>query len=183
MRQPQTSILLAAVLLVGLAGCGHNDQPFGLPSASASPSSSPAGATPATSAPTASAPATSAPARTTTATPAKAFPLTVTRRGGFAGVDDRVLITADGTAVVTRRGRPPVRSSLPTATMADLRQLLKAPELAGRAPRTEATVVCSDGYEYEIVSPTATTIVHDCDTPHGATLDRMLTIVGKLLEG
>jgi hypothetical protein len=171
-------VLLAAVLLVGVAGCGHNDRPFGLPSAAVPPSSAPAVSPPATPAPTAA-----APSRTTTAAPAKTFPLAVTRRGGFAGVDDRVLITADGTAVVTRQGRPPVRTSLPAATMADLRRLLEAPDLAGRAPATDASAVCNDGYEYEIVSPSATTIVHDCNTSHGATLDRMLAIVADLLAG
>jgi len=37
------------------------------------------------------------------------MPLTVTRTGGFAGFDDRVVLGADGIASISRRGQTPVR--------------------------------------------------------------------------
>jgi hypothetical protein len=66
--------------------------------------------------------------------------------------------------------------------MADLRRLLKAPDLAGPASATGTPAVCNDGYEYEIVSPSVMTSVQDCATSHGATLDRILAIVAAVLD-
>ena len=40
------------------------------------------------------------------------LPLTVTRTGGFAGFDDRVVIGPDGVATVTSRGKETVRCKL-----------------------------------------------------------------------
>jgi hypothetical protein len=186
-RNPHTVVLLTAatLLLVGVAACENNDQPSALPSASALPSSAPAASASTTSAPSASltpsGTATSAPSPESA--PAKAFPLTVTRSGGFAGVDDRVLIKADGSVVVTRQGQAPVRTTLPATTMADLRRLLTSPEFTGRTSSPDAAAVCNDGYQYEFTSPSGSATVQDCGTPHGATMDRMLAIVAKVLQG
>jgi hypothetical protein len=111
----------------------------------------------------------------TSAPPADAFPLTVTRRGGFAGVDDSARITADGSAVVTHRGRSPVQTSLPAGTMAELGRLLATP---GRATASAAPSTCDDGYEYEIVSPSASMAVHGCDIPQ----DRLVAIAELLFK-
>ncbi|WIM98553.1 hypothetical protein ACTOB_002156 [Actinoplanes oblitus] len=113
----------------------------------------------------------------------KGFPLTVTRRGGFAGVDDSVRIAADGSAVVTHRGRPPVRTAVSAATMAELRQLLAGPASTGRGTSSVSPAVCADGYEYEIVTGSATTAVHGCDTAHAIAQNPVLTLVAGLFEG
>jgi hypothetical protein len=94
--------------------------------------------------------------QTSSAAPAGAFPLTVTRRGGFAGVDDSARIAADGSAVVTHRGQSPVSITLPATTMDELRHALATPAQAGAS-------TCSDGYEYTIVSPSGSTVIHGCD--------------------
>ena len=41
-----------------------------------------------------------------------ALPVTVTRTGGFAGFDDRVVVGTDGIASVSSRGQEPVRCKL-----------------------------------------------------------------------
>lgn len=171
MQKSYTPAVLAVLLLAGTAGCQHDGK------------ASPAVPVPSVSAPSLSAPAPVATA-TTAASPApvdRAFPLTVSRRGGFAGVDDRASITADGTAVVTRRGRPEVRISVPPATMDELRRLLTGPDLAGQSAPPEPA--CNDGYEYELASPASTVLVHDCGARSGAALDRLLTVAAELFAG
>ncbi|ROP28081.1 hypothetical protein [Couchioplanes caeruleus] len=83
--------------------------------------------------------------------------------------------------MVTRRGGAVVRTSLPTATMAELRRLLTAPNLAGTP--SGAQVICNDGYEYEFRSPSSTVVVHDCDVPQGTSLDKLLTVARQLFNG
>ena len=136
MRNSVMSIVLATVLLGGVAGCGGGD---------AAPAAAPAD---------------------------QAFPLTVTRRGGFVGVDDSARIAADGSAVVTAQGRPPVRTSLSADAVAELGRLMATP-----APSAGVTV-CNDGYEYGFTSPSATMTVVDCDTPR----DRKVAIVAPLFH-
>jgi hypothetical protein len=77
--------IAVSALVLAVAGCG--DESGG--------SSSPSGT------PTAGS-STSQPAPTSSA-PAPAFPLTVSRTGGFAGFDDKLVIEADGSATLTRR--------------------------------------------------------------------------------
>lgn len=187
-RKSHTSVVLAAVLLTGLAGCQGDDRASASPSPalSTSPAAS-APVSPSIPAPAAStsAPASSAPAPSATGKPPapsdKAFPFAVTRRGGFAGVDDHATIAADGSAVITRQGKPAVRTSLPAGTMAELGRLLTTPELTGKATPTGGAV-CNDGFEYELVSPSSTTLVVDCGAPHGTTVDRILDITAGLFD-
>ena len=94
---------LAAAAGLILAGCGDETN-------SGSGPTTPPASTPATSTPAPSTP-TSAPTSTRTA---DALPLTVTRTGGFAGFDDRVVLGADGIASVSSRGQSPVRCKLDT---------------------------------------------------------------------
>jgi hypothetical protein len=94
---------LAAAAGLVLAGCGDETNSGSSPSTP--PASTPATSTPAPSTPT------TAPSSTRTF---DAMPLTVTRSGGFAGFDDRVVLGADGIASVSRRGQDPVRCKVET---------------------------------------------------------------------
>ena len=105
----------------------------------------------------------------------QAFPLTVTRTGGFAGVDDRAEIAADGSAVVTMRGRPAVRTTLPAGAMAELRARVTAPDFAGRQ---SPSGVCNDGLAYEFVSPSASKSLSGCETSE----DRTVAVVAPLFN-
>ena len=89
-------VVLAAATALALAGCGDETN------SGSSPTTPPVGSstTPAPSTPT------SAPSSSRTSS---AMPLTVTRTGGFAGFDDRVVLGADGFASVSRRGQDPIR--------------------------------------------------------------------------
>ena len=92
---------LAAAAGLVLAGCGDETNSGSGPTA-------PATSTPA---PSTSAPSTPSSTPSSTRT-ADALPLTVTRTGGFAGFDDRVVLGADGIASVSHRGQGLVRCKL-----------------------------------------------------------------------
>jgi hypothetical protein len=165
MRRAHQFIVLATSLMI--AGCGGQ--------APGSPAPVPPATTPAGTPESATAPP---PQGTAEA----AFPLTITRRGGFAGVDDRAAITADGTAVVTRDGQAPVRTKLPAATVTELRRLLAAPEFSGGAVPSASTT-CNDGFEFTFVSPSATTVLLDCGDQQRTAPARMLALAGPLFNG
>ncbi|MEU8665252.1 hypothetical protein, partial [Actinoplanes philippinensis] len=175
------STVLAVLMLAGLAGC-TGETPESTPSAPVTSSATPppVSAAPSPAAPSASPPA--PPTATSSAAPpaAAAFPLAISRRGGFAGVEDRAEIAANGTVTVTSRGRPAARTTLPAATVAELSRLVTSTEFTGQAGRPEAPT-CNDGYEYEVAGPAWTVTVHDCGQPHGAPIDRVLAIVVPLL--
>ncbi|MFI7600033.1 hypothetical protein [Actinoplanes sp. NPDC049681] len=182
MRKSHTSVVLAALLLTGIAGCKDDGRTSAASPASASPSASvSAPASPDASAPGTSAPATSEAAAPQPSSPAAdpTFPLTVARRGGFAGVDERATIAADGSAMVTLQGRAPVRKAVPAATLDELRRLLNSPDFARQA---KPTAVCNDGYEYEFASRSSTKVVHDCGASQGAAVDRTLAIAASLFK-
>ena len=176
--------LLTLLLTGGVMGCsttGSADSPDAIPTIpafSVPPASpSPAATAPATAgSPPATRPASSTPSASTM------FPLVIDRTGGFAGVQDRVSIEADGTATVTRRGQQPVRVSVPAADRADLRRLLAAPA-ASAAATPGKTPVCADGFHYEITSPALTAVVEDCGGPHSAAVTAVLSIATRLLNG
>ncbi|QNE22898.1 hypothetical protein F1D05_12265 [Kribbella qitaiheensis] len=84
-----------------LAGCGDETNSGSAPTTP--PPSTPSTSTPGTP--------TSGPSSTRTS---DAMPLTVTRSGGFAGFDDRVVLGADGIASVSSRGGNPVHCKVET---------------------------------------------------------------------
>ncbi|MEV6281862.1 hypothetical protein [Kribbella sp. NPDC051770] len=96
----KTLRLLTATAAAGLllAGCGED-----------SGSSSPSPSTPSASTPTPSTPPGGDPG-----------PITVTRTGGFAGFDDKVVIGTDGVTTVTQRGKQTARCKLDAAFMTSL---------------------------------------------------------------
>jgi hypothetical protein len=111
------AVLAAAAGLV-LTGCG-DETGSGAGSTPTAPvtSSTSATSTPAPSTST-STPAPSTPAPSTPAP--GALPLTVTRTGGFAGFDDRIVVGTDGIASVSSRGKDPVRCKLDAGFLGSL---------------------------------------------------------------
>ena len=97
------TVSLAAGLM--LTGCGNESGGVG-----GNPPPSPAPSTVPTSVPT-----------VTQSTPVGAgLPLTVSRTGGFAGFDDKVLINADGVATVSSRGKATIRCKLDPTLLATI---------------------------------------------------------------
>ena len=92
MRNPSRFAVVAAVAGLVLSGCGNDSGGVANPPPSPAPSSTPT---------------------VTQSTPVGAgLPLTVSRRGGFAGFDDQVVIATDGVATVSSHGKETIRCKL-----------------------------------------------------------------------
>ncbi|WP_242000223.1 hypothetical protein [Kribbella rubisoli] len=92
---------LAALAGLVLSGCG---------------SESGAGGTPTTS----NTPSPTMPSVTQSTPVGAGLPLTVSRTGGFAGFDDQVLISPDGVATVSGRGKETIRCKLDPSLLATI---------------------------------------------------------------
>ena len=101
MRNFSRYAVVAAVAGLVLSGCGNeSDGGVGNPPPSPAPSSAPT---------------------VTQSTPVGAgLPLTVSRKGGFAGFDDQVLIGTDGVATVSSRGKDTIRCKLDPTLLATI---------------------------------------------------------------
>jgi hypothetical protein len=105
LRLAAATATAAAGLL--LAGCGDDSGAGGSPSPS----------TPTTSTPTSSTP--------------QAQPITVTRTGGFAGFDDKVVIGTDGVTTVSQRGKQTHKCKLDAAFLTSLNDAVSQVDWAG----------------------------------------------------
>jgi hypothetical protein len=104
LRFVTTTVAATAAAGLLLAGCG-DDSGAG---------SSPSPSTPATSTPTLSTPG-----------GGEALPITVTRTGGFAGFDDKVVIDTDGVTTVSQRGKQKAKCKLDAAFFTSLTDAVK----------------------------------------------------------
>jgi hypothetical protein len=59
------------------------------------------------------------------------LPLTVSRTGGFAGFDDQVLISPDGVATVSARGKETIRCKLDPSLLATITSAAQQVDWAG----------------------------------------------------
>jgi hypothetical protein len=170
--------LAGCLLLIGaLAACGSPTTNETLPIvASASPPPevpAPSSAT-FSEVPGTATPATSAPASSSTDQP---LPLTLSRTGGIAGVQDQVKIDPDGTATVTHRAGKPTTTTLPAKQLAALRGLLADPALAREAKAVDGAGTCADGFQYNLRTPALTIKTTDCGRSKQPTLAKVITLV------
>ncbi|BEL06775.1 hypothetical protein Q0Z83_049660 [Actinoplanes sichuanensis] len=107
--------------------------------------------------------------------------MTVSRQGGFAGVDDHAEIAADGSVTLTGGGKPAEKTSLPAASVEKLSRWVTSPEFTAGSGKSDLPV-CNDGFEYKIATAAASVTVHDCGRPHGEPIDSILAIVTPLLN-
>ena len=168
----------ACLLLIGgLAACGSPTTNETLPiTATASPPSevpAPSSAT-FSEVPATTTPATSPPAAPT---PGQPLPLTLSRTGGIAGVQDQVKIDPDGTATVTHRAGKPTTTTLSAKSLAALRGLLADPALAREAKAVDGAGTCADGFQYSLRTPALTMKTTDCGRSKQPTLAKLITLV------
>ena len=152
-------VLGLSVLGVSLAGCGGSSGS----SASASP-----GAT-----------ATASPGTTATAGPSQppaTGPLVqFGRQGGFAGVDDRIVVQPDGAYQITRKGGGTRTGTLPAAELTHLRSVLEAAHFRDIPAVNPAPSELRDGFTYHVVYAG-----HDVQAADGALPDALRDVVGEL---
>ncbi len=138
-------MFVAAAVASVLAACGADDGPV----TGASPG--PTVATPGSS---------SAPSEV-----AGRFPVSVTRSGGFAGVDDAVVVAADGSATVKRRSGRPTPVTLTAEQLAELRTLLASPALAAEAAGPAQRESCADGFTVTLTTGSVRATSYSCAPP------------------
>ena len=68
-----------------------------------------------------------------------ALPITVSRTGGFAGFDDRVVIGTDGVATVTSRGKQTVRCKLDATLLTTIQTAAQQVDWASLTPTKPST--------------------------------------------
>ena len=144
-------VLGLSVLGVSLAGCGGSSGS----SASASP-----GAT-----------ATAGPSRPPATGPLVQFG----RQGGFAGVDDRIVVQPDGAYQITRKGGGTRTGTLPAAELTHLRSVLEGAHFRDIPAVNPAPSELRDGFTYHVVYAG-----HDVQAADGALPDALRDVVGEL---
>jgi hypothetical protein len=113
---------LAALAGLVLSGCG-SESGVGTPATSSTPS-----------------PTTPTTPSVTQSTPVGAgLPLTVSRTGGFAGLDDQVLISPDGVATVSSRGKKTIRCKLAPSLLTTITAAAQQVDWAGLVATKPAT--------------------------------------------
>jgi hypothetical protein len=157
---------LLAALAAMSGGCAKPGGPGDVPTppTSTSPSSTPPSSTP---------PGTS-PGPGSGALP----PTTVTRRGGLAGVDETVAITADGSWVYTnRRQVTSQRGTLTDAQRTSLVQLVTSPNFLKEAKASPGTSHCNDAFMYSITVGDLHVQYEDCGNDRPAVMAVVTSVV------
>ena len=110
---------------------------------------------------------------------ASAATLVAERTGGIAGVQDRLVLRADGTA--TRTTRQSGVLQLSRADTRGLRRALRASRFATLAPRYAPEGTIADAFEYRLRHRGHTVVVVEGGQRLPERLQRLLTEVGGLL--
>lgn len=102
------------------------------------------------------------------------------RTGGFAGVQDTLVVQPDGRWRRTQRTAPAVSGQLTAPQQEQLRRLAADPRLAAEAARTPPPTGCRDAFSYTVTVAGTTVSYVDCpadpDQPVAAAeLVRLLT--------
>jgi hypothetical protein len=166
-------LAVCLVLTAGLAACGSPTTNETMPIVASPPSEVPAPS----SATFSQVPDTSAPTTTDPTTSAQPLPLTLSRTGGIAGVQDQVKIDPDGTATVTHRSGKPTTTRLSAPELAALRRLVTDPALAREAKAADGAGTCADGFQYDLRTPALSMKTTDCGRSNRPTLAKIITLV------
>ena len=95
--------------------------------------------------------------------PVHPYPLTITRTGGFAGVDESITLRADGSwSYSGSRGKPAAQGTLTPTELDQITRAVSDPAFPAdvRPHRTEGT--CNDGFTYSVTVGPETTSFEEC---------------------
>ena len=165
----RSSRRLAGCLLLigGLAACASPAPNQTMPTVTTVPSESPG-----PSGVFSQAPETGAPTAI-----AQPLPLTLSRSGGIAGVQDQVKIDTNGTATVTHKSGQPTTTKLSATELSALRGLLTDPALVREAKAANpAGQQCADGFQYDLRTPDLSMKTTDCGRNSHPTLAKVISL-------
>ncbi|MFE1349222.1 hypothetical protein [Streptomyces sp. NPDC058757] len=145
--------LVVAALVVGVGGCADADGPAAGGGGGTASTAGPAG--------TGTAPGTEG----TTADPRSGAVLVeVGVSGGFAGVDNRLVVREDGSWTLTSRGGEPRTGRMGAEELAELRAALEDPAYA-RVPERPGGRPVADGFRYAVTHHDRTVVAGDGERP------------------
>lgn len=111
-------------------------------------------------------------------TPGHALQIIVTKTGGFAGVENRLVIAEDGTWVYTGSHKAESESGTLTAGQLErLHALAVETELFAPPEKTKPDHQCADMFQYGLTVGDMTATSNECGEPPNETFKEMLAIV------
>ncbi|MEU9854946.1 hypothetical protein [Streptomyces sp. NPDC047974] len=146
---------VAAALVLGVGGCADADAPSPPPYGGKSPTS--------TGAPSADTPSTDTPTEATEPR-SGAVLVEVAVSGGFAGVDNRLVVREDGSWTLRSRDKEPRTGRMDAAGLAELRAALEDPAYA-RVPERPSGRPVADGFQYTVTHHDRTVVAGDDERP------------------
>lgn len=161
-------LAVAAALTAALVACASPGADNGSAGTSSAPSAPPG---------TDSQPST-APDDGSRVKPGYALQIIVTKTGGFAGLEQKVVIAEDGSWVFTdaRDGRTE-SGRLPAAKLQELQTLAKSDGLTAPAPKTGENGNCADMFMFGVTVGDMTASTDDCGRAPNQAFEDILTIV------
>lgn len=110
--------------------------------------------------------------------PGYALQIIVTKTGGFAGVEDRLVIAEDGTWEYTGSRKPEGESgTLNSDELRRLQTLAVSTELFAPPEKTKPDHQCADMFQYGLTVGDMTTRTNECGEPPNDTFKDMMAIV------
>jgi hypothetical protein len=142
---------IAVILLFAVAGCGAPGGP------------APVG------------PAPKEPAPAGPATQAHPYPLTVTRTGGFAGVNESITVRSDGGwSYGGSRAKPAAQGTLTAAELDQVTRTVSDPAFPADVSPHRTQVICNDGFSYSVTIGPETSSFDDCGEVDRPLFDALL---------
>jgi hypothetical protein len=107
-------------------------------------------------------------------------PVTVSRTGGIAGLNDEYNVAPDGAITVSNHTSPTVSKKLTGAQLGELRRLVTTGSLATEAKKSPIGAQgCADGFRYTVKAGAATVSGTDCGglVTEAPTMWKIVTLV------
>ena len=114
------------------------------------------------------------------ASAAHPYPLTITRTGGFAGVNESITLASDGGwSYTSAKGKPAAQGTLAPADLAQVTQTVSNPAFGAdvRAHKTGGT--CADGFTYSVSIGPETSTFEECGGTDRPLFSALVTMLGQ----
>jgi len=104
--------------------------------------------------------------------------LTITRTGGFIGVNESITLRSDGGwSYSAIKGKPTAQGTLPTADLAKVTQTLSNPAFGSNVQARKDGYVCNDGFTYAVAIGPETFTFDDCGDPPRTLFNALLDVL------
>jgi hypothetical protein len=113
-------------------------------------------------------------------TAAHPYPLTISRTGGFVGVNESITVRADGGwSYSAIKGKPTAQGMLSAADLATVTQTLSDPRFGLDVRPHKQNGVCADGFTYAVSIGPETSTFDDCGEGDRPLFTALLDLLGQ----